>query len=80
MKKLFYVLILFLVACSCEDVELLYNSDSSATSKQKHIIMTKQVYTGSLLLMDHSDKYTAHCDVVTLCIKKLELLEAANEY
>ncbi len=80
MKNIFYILVLFLIACSGEDVERLYNSDSSATSKQKHIIMTKQVYTGSLLLMDHSDRYTAECDVVAQCIKKLELLEAANEY
>ena len=38
--------------------------------------MTKHVYTGSLLMMDHSNQYTAECDVMIDCLNEA----AGNQY
>ena len=68
--KLVFCCLVVLYGCSKND---------SSNTKQEHIIMTKQVYTGSLLMMDHSERYTAECDVMADCLKKLAILEYGND-
>lgn len=68
--KLVFCCLVVLYGCSKND---------SNNTKQEHIIMTKQVYTGSLLMMDHSERYTAECDVMVDCLKKLAILEYGND-
>ena len=73
---LFCLIVTYLLyGCAKEDL----HKSSDSPKQQEHIIMTKQVYTGSLLMMDHSNRYTAECDVMYDCLKQLAILENGND-